>query len=679
VFATKISLKEFDARREKLQGSVFHSLNMCASSSEFAFMSFREMDPDGNGAVSLKDFCEYVKRVEIDIESEFGDMLAVGDRRGMTLAEAESNIKQVVTRREWNEGRAKLLRSVFQSLQMCAADEKFASAAFQQMDSERNGRVSLRQFCHFVKNNEIKIDSEWGEVLAVGDNEAGALSLAEANALTRKTVTRREWDEGRAKLLRSVFQSLQMCSADENFADAAFEQMDVESNGRVTLEQFCHFIKSKEITIQSEWDEVLAVGDNEAGALSLAEANALTRKTVTRREWDEGRAKLLRSVFQSLQMCSADENFADAAFEQMDVESNGRVTLEQFCHFIKNKEIRIQSEWGEVLAVGDNEAGALSLAEANALTRKTVTRREWNEGRSKFLRSVFESLQMCSVDENFANTAFEKMDIKNTGRLTLEQFCHFIKDKEIKIQSEWGEVLSVGDNEAGALSLVEANAKCSATVSRREWNDGRSKFRGSPFRSLQMCSSSNNVADTAFDEMDSSSHGKVRLESFVRWIRETEIRVDSDIGRLLSREIGGKRSNRLQFRVLAHDPDTCEKLELVVRDPRLLSARRELVPDSLMKLLLSKLRIEKKGDERCLVYDGDDHDNDNVVRSTEKKVVEEKISREEEEEEDMDEVVYEDDEKIMDDNDDEEDRRSIGSDSKRGEDNPILDSKYDVK
>ena len=297
VFGEKISLKDFDARREKLQGSLFHSLNMCASSSEFAFMAFREMDPDGNGAISLKDFCDYIKRVEIRIESEFGDILAVGDYRGMTLAEAESNIKQAVTRREWDEGRVKLLQSVFESLQMCAADENFADAAFVQMDSERNGRVSLRQFCHYIKMNEIKIRSEWGDVLAVGDNEAGAVSLAEANALMRKTVSRREWDEGRSKLLGCVFESLQMCSADESFAKTAFDQMDAEKNGRVTLEQFCHFIKINEIKIRSEWGQVLAVGDNSVGALSLAEVNALTNKTVSRREWDEGRVKLLRSVF----------------------------------------------------------------------------------------------------------------------------------------------------------------------------------------------------------------------------------------------------------------------------------------------------------------------------------------------------------------------------------------------
>ena len=38
-----------------------------------------EMDADGKGYVTLKEFCAWIKEGEIEMDTEFGQLLAVGD------------------------------------------------------------------------------------------------------------------------------------------------------------------------------------------------------------------------------------------------------------------------------------------------------------------------------------------------------------------------------------------------------------------------------------------------------------------------------------------------------------------------------------------------------------------------------------------------------------------------
>lgn len=73
----KVSRQEWNDAYEKLGGSPFVALKMCAASKEMAAAAFDEMDLDGKGAVLLVEFCEWIKMKEIDMDTAFGKVLAL--------------------------------------------------------------------------------------------------------------------------------------------------------------------------------------------------------------------------------------------------------------------------------------------------------------------------------------------------------------------------------------------------------------------------------------------------------------------------------------------------------------------------------------------------------------------------------------------------------------------------
>jgi len=71
----KISPEEWQEAYQSLRNSPFVALKMCAASQDMARAAFKEMDLDGMGSVLLMEFCEWIKRKEIAMNTDFGKIL----------------------------------------------------------------------------------------------------------------------------------------------------------------------------------------------------------------------------------------------------------------------------------------------------------------------------------------------------------------------------------------------------------------------------------------------------------------------------------------------------------------------------------------------------------------------------------------------------------------------------
>jgi len=72
----RMSKEEWDAARTHFKMSPFIALKVAARKKTGGAI-FTEMDADGKGKVLLNEFCQYIKEGEIEMETEFGKILAV--------------------------------------------------------------------------------------------------------------------------------------------------------------------------------------------------------------------------------------------------------------------------------------------------------------------------------------------------------------------------------------------------------------------------------------------------------------------------------------------------------------------------------------------------------------------------------------------------------------------------
>jgi len=77
----KISPDEWHKAHSEFKNSIFVALKMCSTSRSIAKAAFSEMDLDGKGAVILMEFCEWIKMKEIDMNTEFGKVLALDSQQ----------------------------------------------------------------------------------------------------------------------------------------------------------------------------------------------------------------------------------------------------------------------------------------------------------------------------------------------------------------------------------------------------------------------------------------------------------------------------------------------------------------------------------------------------------------------------------------------------------------------
>lgn len=78
-------------------------------------------------------------------------------------------------------------------------------------------------------------------------------------------------------------------------------------------------------------------------------------------------------------------------------------------------------------------------------------------------------------------------------------------------------------------------------ISRKEWDKARKQFKRSPFVSLRMVARKSKrcrkqdakISDAIFDEMDADGKGMVLLAEFCNWIKEGEIELGTQYGKVL--------------------------------------------------------------------------------------------------------------------------------------------------
>ena len=75
----KFEKAAWDAAYSSFVGSPLVALNACATSPSLAEAAYSEMDADGKGAVLLIEFCSWIKNKEIQMGTELGNTLNLGD------------------------------------------------------------------------------------------------------------------------------------------------------------------------------------------------------------------------------------------------------------------------------------------------------------------------------------------------------------------------------------------------------------------------------------------------------------------------------------------------------------------------------------------------------------------------------------------------------------------------
>eukprot|EP00939_MAST-03C_sp_MAST-3C-sp1_P003160 g3160.t1 len=342
---------------------------------------------------------EYVRKSEFErlcshicmYATMFDVYISLSKTNDASISTKEEGPTSALSEQEWTDSRMRLSKCPFQSLRLCSFSEGIAKATFRNMDKDSNGVATVKSFFDVVKSMELQSKSEWARELEVSGDFA--CQVVGEKAAASHYVTRREWDLRRSLLKRSPFQALKMCSSSDPFSAASFEKMDADEKGYVTFPQFCEFVTSMEIQVKSEWGQALEVSDDIMRR--AAEASAAGSHYVTRREWDLRRSLLKRSPFQALKILSDD--FAKAAYTDMDTNGTGMVSIPSFVRWLKSAEISLGSVIGTALLEGSDDGAQCLRNDKDGATRDVLRVVAYDSRSSRRLSLVTDDEELVSM------------------------------------------------------------------------------------------------------------------------------------------------------------------------------------------------------------------------------------------------------------------------------------------
>ena len=161
----KIQLEELVAGIEEVNHLDFVALK--GKTAADAELLFKEMDDDGAGEVLLVEWCEYLKKKEIEAGTEMGALLSLGDEQNVIDAQKRKARKKAgkgktpkkrvsKAEQEAQEAAASMLqkfKAVFAPLaEQSEEAKKLRKAAWRQMDANGNGLVSLSELDRCIQN-----------------------------------------------------------------------------------------------------------------------------------------------------------------------------------------------------------------------------------------------------------------------------------------------------------------------------------------------------------------------------------------------------------------------------------------------------------------------------------------------------------------------------------------------
>jgi len=79
-------------------------------------------------------------------------------------------------------------------------------------------------------------------------------------------------------------------------------------------------------------------------------------RKVSPKEWEAAYGEFKSSPFVALKMCAASKDLAEAAFSEMDLDGKGAVLLSEFCEWVKSVEIKMGTDFGDILALDADQA-----------------------------------------------------------------------------------------------------------------------------------------------------------------------------------------------------------------------------------------------------------------------------------------------------------------------------------
>ena len=338
------------------------------------------------------------------------------------------------------------------------------AAAFQKVDVNRDGKVSLDEFRAFADSASTDAADDVGEVFAMIDKDgSGHVDKTEITNAIRHDVNVRD-------LLRTS-DNLRVFLRPRAFA-AAFQTVDLDRNGKVSLVEFRAFadgvIKAAPIRKSDDIGEVFAMIDTDC-------SGHVDKKEIMRAVQANHQVRDLLRAVPSLQGLLRPRAFA-AALRSLDTDSDGNVSLAEFRTLASNfkylarvsgsgpssgalaSEARQQEgamysadDIGEVFAMLDKDGeGQVDIEEVLRLCREDDHVRD--------LLRVSDALNVLLRPRAFAST-FRSLDADHNGRVSLTEFRAFA---QTVILSEIGEADIQGDVHAAGGKVVVATAFAAA-------------------------------------------------------------------------------------------------------------------------------------------------------------------------------------------------------------------------
>jgi len=200
-------------------------------------------------------------------------------------------------------------------------------------------------------------------------------------------------------------------------------------------------IRARAVRVQA-W---MCLDNNGNGYVSLAETGKWINDTLINFCGDADRGKLLYKSFYP----SYIRAFKDAADASKDTKITSKASTDDY---VQKKEFRLLCAYLCLYAIMfDHFAridgfGAGKGADGVGIEDKSDDRRmseaEWNAARKDFKMSPFISLK-CAARKKTGAGIFREMDEDGKGKVLLNEFCKYIKDGEIEMETDFGKLLAV--------------------------------------------------------------------------------------------------------------------------------------------------------------------------------------------------------------------------------------------